>query len=421
MSKKFRCGRLLQTSDGRIKKLDLGSGGGTRTCDWSDEQMTFDEVHDRLLTVFDLSDQRHQTTLYDFKHQPLDFKQFSTFADYMKQYGLNRNSTVVYICESEKAHENSKPTEIKKKTKHLPAVVKEEPEPTPVVADSASSIGYSFANASLDLTKNMRELISQNPSNRILTQLFEKLWSIHGHVLSIIVPLQQLNENSNGSERLLYLRNLNNVHDLLESTKIQLNRNHDRFCQMKIFPLVEAAFLEFYDHVQILRNRWGQTEKTSEPTTTRSSASGRATTNAKTSAKTLGRKLFRKERREKLILFRPLLAALKYLSSLLQARNLLSFRTLIQKASRKVKSERTRLNLLDHSSIENIKTVLFTIKNQLVLQQRQARTGSAGGEPDRPFIQAQVSVLKVIRSTISALYSKQAKMLQNHQNETTQS
>lgn len=55
MSKKFRCGRLLQTSDGRIKKLDLGSGGGTRTCDWSDEQMTFDEVHDRLLTVFDLS------------------------------------------------------------------------------------------------------------------------------------------------------------------------------------------------------------------------------------------------------------------------------------------------------------------------------------------------------------------------------
>lgn len=185
----------------------------------------------------------------------------------MKQYGLNRNSTVVYICESEKAHENSKPTEIKKKTKHLPAVVKEEPEPTSVVADSASSIGndvmndnhfirlfslgYSFTNASLDLTKNMRELISQNPSNRILTQLFEKLWSIHGHVLSIIVPLQQLNENSNGSERLLYLRNLNNVHDLLESTKIQLNRNHDRFCQMKIFPLVEAAFLEFYDHVQV--------------------------------------------------------------------------------------------------------------------------------------------------------------------------
>ena len=55
MSKKFRCGRLLQTKDGRMKKLDLGNGGGTRTCDWTDDNMAFDEVHRLLLAVYSLS------------------------------------------------------------------------------------------------------------------------------------------------------------------------------------------------------------------------------------------------------------------------------------------------------------------------------------------------------------------------------
>ena len=54
MSKHFRCGRLLQTRDGRTVKLNLNNGGGTRTCDWSNENMTFDEVHDQLLNVFSL-------------------------------------------------------------------------------------------------------------------------------------------------------------------------------------------------------------------------------------------------------------------------------------------------------------------------------------------------------------------------------
>jgi hypothetical protein len=55
MSKKFRCGRLLLTRDGRIKKLDLGNGGGTRTCDWPSDTMTLDDVHNELLTIFSYS------------------------------------------------------------------------------------------------------------------------------------------------------------------------------------------------------------------------------------------------------------------------------------------------------------------------------------------------------------------------------
>ncbi|CAF4046325.1 unnamed protein product [Adineta steineri] len=83
MSKKFRCGRLLSNKDGRIKKLNLENGGGTRSCEWPDDQMTFDEVHNQLLTVCSFIDKKHQTSLYDFQHQPLDVKQFETFAEYI--------------------------------------------------------------------------------------------------------------------------------------------------------------------------------------------------------------------------------------------------------------------------------------------------------------------------------------------------
>ena len=55
MSKKFRCGRLLLTRDGQLKKLDLGKGGGTRTCEWKNDRMTFDEVHKQLRSVFSFS------------------------------------------------------------------------------------------------------------------------------------------------------------------------------------------------------------------------------------------------------------------------------------------------------------------------------------------------------------------------------
>lgn len=99
--------------------------------------------------------------------------------------------------------------------------------------------------------KYIRELISQSPSNRILAQLFEKLCLIHGHVVSIILPLQQLNEHSNESERILYLHNLNNVHDIFDSTKALLDRNRIRFRHMQLFSLIQTTFVEFYNHLQV--------------------------------------------------------------------------------------------------------------------------------------------------------------------------
>ena len=99
--------------------------------------------------------------------------------------------------------------------------------------------------------KNIRELINANPSNKTLAQLFEYLCLIHGHVFSIILPLQQLNEQSNESERLLYLHNLNNVYGIFESTKALLHRNHNRFRHTQLFSVIQMAFLEFHSQVQV--------------------------------------------------------------------------------------------------------------------------------------------------------------------------
>jgi hypothetical protein len=54
MNKRFRCGRLILTKDGTIKKLGLEEGGGTRWCAWDNNDMDFNNVHYRLRDIFHL-------------------------------------------------------------------------------------------------------------------------------------------------------------------------------------------------------------------------------------------------------------------------------------------------------------------------------------------------------------------------------
>jgi hypothetical protein len=54
MNKRFRCGRLTLTKNGEVKKVDLGNGGGSRFCEWSDNDMTFNDIHNRLINIFNL-------------------------------------------------------------------------------------------------------------------------------------------------------------------------------------------------------------------------------------------------------------------------------------------------------------------------------------------------------------------------------
>jgi hypothetical protein len=83
--------------------------------------------------------------LYNFQHQPLDVKQFETLAAYMNKYGLNRNSTVIYLCTPETNIEVGKKIKTENTVKILPVVAKTELEPIPITdSPVASTSGNSY-------------------------------------------------------------------------------------------------------------------------------------------------------------------------------------------------------------------------------------------------------------------------------------
>ena len=55
MNRRYRCGLLHLPGNGKLKKVPLDEGGGSRSCDWNSASTTFDDVHEHLLNVFELS------------------------------------------------------------------------------------------------------------------------------------------------------------------------------------------------------------------------------------------------------------------------------------------------------------------------------------------------------------------------------
>ncbi|UJR20025.1 hypothetical protein I4U23_023159 [Adineta vaga] len=369
MTKKFRCGRLLLTRDGRVKKLDLGNGGGTRTCDWTDDYMTFDDVHRQLLTVFSFINKKHQTSLYDFQHQPLDVKQFSTFTDYINKYGLNRNSTVVYLCTSEVDDDHNTPINIPiANNNHSLSIMKNEPEDnTPNTRSKSSSNEYSFIHVSNDMMKNIRELINQNPSNKALNKLFENLCLIHGYVFSIIIPLQQ---QSSESEAKLYLTNLNSIYGIFETTKSLLHENIDQFRYMKLFSMIRSSFFQFHNNIKIIRNRWMKTvECTSSSSSTMSDITPK---NMNKNEKKLNESSLStfaipidEKTKEKLKLFRPTFEVLRRLLAFTsKSKYFLEYSEFLIDSLEKMRVIRLNINLSDLSSIRDGERLLSAMRQR---------------------------------------------------------
>ena len=58
---RLRCGRVILTKDGKVKKLALNKGGGSRFCDWCPDDLTFNKVRRRLIQFFNLGNiKKHQ-------------------------------------------------------------------------------------------------------------------------------------------------------------------------------------------------------------------------------------------------------------------------------------------------------------------------------------------------------------------------
>ncbi len=114
-----------------------------------------------------------------------------------------------------------------------------------------SSLDYSFVNAGNDFMKNIRELIRQCPSDHIFQQLFENFCLINGYIYSILLPLQQHNEQSDPLEATLFVNNLNQNYDLFATTKSLLKQHLTTYSHLPLFTTIQSAYYEFSDHVKV--------------------------------------------------------------------------------------------------------------------------------------------------------------------------
>lgn len=53
-AKRFRCGRVVLSSDGKVKKLNLSEEGGSRHCNWYHSYMNFETVRNDLIKMYHL-------------------------------------------------------------------------------------------------------------------------------------------------------------------------------------------------------------------------------------------------------------------------------------------------------------------------------------------------------------------------------
>ncbi|CAF1495282.1 unnamed protein product [Rotaria sordida] len=294
MNRRFRCGHLVLTRDGTIKKLELEDGGGSRFCNWDPIDMDFNSIHRNLIDIFKLEGSKLKTSLYDFRHQPLDINQYHSFFEYVNKNGLNCNSTIIYLC-THQADDNDNQMMILKKSKETPAISPSSPSLSisyslnpqqkisifPGAISSITSIEnkhvdkyedkfdqkqtyqsyvYSFEKANNDLVKNMRIFISQHSFDQILIQLFEYICIIKGYVNSVIQPLNQQIQHFIQNFQLykqfeinLYSNSLNEVSNICQSVETLIKLNKKKFDYIQQFSMIINSFFEFYENLKVFR------------------------------------------------------------------------------------------------------------------------------------------------------------------------
>ncbi|CAF2755273.1 unnamed protein product [Rotaria sp. Silwood2] len=292
MTKRFRCGRLTVTKDGKIKKLELEDGGGSRFCQWDSIDMDFDSIHHSLIDIFKL-DSKLKTSLYDFRHQLLDINKYKTLFEYINQNGLNISSTIIYICTHHVDDNDNQTRIVKKRSKTSPismpssmtnASNSQQKVSNLTKTTSSTSIDnkhinkneeefnqgkidlfnvYSFEKSNKDLINNIRSFIRQYGLDSILLQFFEYICIIEGYVHSTIHPLNQQIEHFiqnfdlyKQSEIDFYSKNLNDVYNICRSAKTLINVNKKKFDHIEQFSIIINSCSEFYTNLKILYNNW---------------------------------------------------------------------------------------------------------------------------------------------------------------------
>ncbi|CAF4425611.1 unnamed protein product [Rotaria socialis] len=407
MHKRFRCGLLMLANDGKVKKLGLENGGGSRLCDWSDKSMTLKDVHHLIRNLFKLADIERETSLYDFKLQPLNFNQYRTFFEYIDQQGLNCTSTVIYVCTHEGSNNNSARksslvNEKKVKQKTLNSSISREETSVETITSASitsmqfnrvdveqnfnqqqianSSYEYSLLIAISSIMKNLREMISKNRFYTVLMKLFENMSIIDGYSCLLINSLKQriaLSKTDfqliSQSEIILYSNCLNNFLTISESTVKLFKGQKNRFSNIELYSTIRESFIVFYHNLKILHTNWiKRVEKYDEanrvsssfvrlepPTSSNSNTQSLSQCNIGKAVETSS-----KDHRETANLFQQLLKCARDLLNTMNNPNLSTFRDMIQSIIVDIESLQSTINICDPKSLGNAKQTVNSIKFQ---------------------------------------------------------
>ncbi|CAF2118313.1 unnamed protein product [Rotaria magnacalcarata] len=465
MCKRFRCGLLTLSKDGTAKKVDLANGGGFRLCDWHNKSMSLTDVRHLLLNIFKLDDAKLQTSLYDFKLDPLNLEQYETFYEYIQQNGLNCASAVVYICTHEAntndATRKSMATNERKPkmtTSTISLISKQETSVQTTTKISTTSTeyqhvvedeqdfdeeqidnslrDYSFKKSISSIMRNVCDLVSQNSFDADLIKLFENTSIVYGYTCLTMDSLKEHLRQSkinfqliDQSDIAMHTNCFNRIFSISELIRSLLKQKKHKFSHIQLYSTIRVIFDEFYEKLKVIHSKWFKFVKENEEAYQRVSSFIQPTeletsTASHSNIKFLSWDKFKNKKKEKrstnkrrnVDTLQRMLKCARELLDIMHDPSLSTLRATIQSIIADIESIRLTVNMNDCSSISGAKQTMISIKRQY--SQKIINDAFAS-----PLYQITRPVKQAFEKTFTAIYElekdlkytqlRQVKMRQN--------
>ncbi|CAF3122441.1 unnamed protein product [Rotaria socialis] len=333
MHKRFRCGLVTLTKNGKVKKIGLDNSGGSRWCDCFNKSMTLKDVHRLIRNIFKLVITIPQESL---------------------------------LANEKKA---------KKKKSNTP-ISREETSVQTITSSSTTSIEFMHVEDEQDFDQqqiakeDVRDLLSQNDYDLVLISLFENTSLIHEYSCLIIDVLKQrigLSKTDfqaiKQADITFHSNCLNNTYNICELTLELFQRETHKFSHIQLYSMICESFTSFFLSLQILRTQWlNRVENYDDANFVSSSL-------VKLEASSLSQcdldktiETSRQDHRENVNLFPQLLECARDLLSVMHGPSLSTFCDMIQSIIVDVESIQSTINMCDPKSISSAKQMMVSVK-----------------------------------------------------------
>ncbi|CAF3968216.1 unnamed protein product [Rotaria magnacalcarata] len=435
MHKRFRCGLVTLTKNGKVKKLGLDNGGGSRWCDWFNKSMTLKDVHRLIRNIFKLeADTECETSLYDFKLQPLDFNQYRTFFEYIRKQGLNRAIFDFAASNNNPVRKSLLANEKKaKKKKSNTAISREETSVQTITSSSTTSIEFmhvedeqdfdrqQIANSSYDyslinsIREDVHDLLSQNDYDLVLISLFENTSLIHEYSCLIIDALKQrigLSKTDfqaiKQADITFHSNCLNNTYNICELTLELLQRETHKFSHIQLYSMICESFTSFFLNLQIIRTQWfNRVENYNDANLVSSSLVKLEASSVSQCDLDKTIEISRQDHRENVNLFQQLLEYARDLLSAMHGPSLSTFYDMIQSIIVDIESIQSTISMCDPKSISSAKQMMISVKFRYTKKFDSKAFASSIYQITRSAKQAYQKTLRAICDLLSYLTNYQ--------------